>query len=110
MNKVKAIVKRFTIDPDRDIAPNIPLFKILNIEARRDIGCFNCGDKCNQEWLKTTAWAGVQYCWACDSLNVVSYADQMGGNYLDEIRCYNEQGENARMATDAGGNGGTVVE
>lgn len=50
--------------------------------------CLNCGDKLNNERLASESWTAVQYCWKCDTLNLVIFGDRMGGGYWDTVKCY----------------------
>lgn len=82
------LLEKFTIKPIKDIEPNFKLTKKINIDAGSHKGCFNCNDTCNQMFLKSEAWTGVQYCLKCKHLNVIYYQDRMGGVYADVIKCY----------------------
>lgn len=46
-------------------------------------GCYSCGDYNNQQQLPSEPWTGVQYCWKCNSLNMILYGDRMGGALND---------------------------
>jgi|JI10StandDraft_1071094.scaffolds.fasta_scaffold2966393_1 hypothetical protein len=88
--KVNDFIKKFTIEPIKDIEANFKLSKKLDIDASMHKGCFNCGDLINQRWLESAPWTSVQYCWKCQHLNVIYHSDRMGGNYTDTIECYTE--------------------
>ena len=89
--KVNDFVEKFTIDPEKDIEPNFKLTKKIDIDAGKHNGCFNCGNELNNVCLKSSAWTGVQYCWACNHLNVIYYQDRMGGVYTDVVECFTEK-------------------
>lgn len=84
-------VNKFTIDPEKDVQPNFTLVKTVDayISSNKKY-CFNCGDSLNIRRLPSTAWTGVFYCWGCECLNVISYADGMSGNHLSTIRIFKE--------------------
>ncbi len=88
--KVHELVDRFTIDPHKDIYPYFSRVGELNLDASNHKGCFCCGNKVNQTFLKSVAWTSVQYCWKCQSLNVVIHGDRMGGTNTDTIYCHKE--------------------
>ncbi len=67
--KVKNFIEKFTINPIKDIEPHFKLTKKI---------------------VESSAWTGVQYCWACNHLNVIYFQDRMGGSYTDIIKCFTE--------------------
>jgi len=89
--KINTFVEKFTINPITDIEPHFKLTKKVDISAYNHVGCFNCEDKLNQKYLESSAWTGVQYCWACKHLNVIYFQDKLGGNYTDTIKCFTEK-------------------
>lgn len=88
---INDLIEKFTIDIEKDIKPNFRLTKKLHLDAGEHKGCFNCNDTFNQSMLNSEPWTLVQYCWACNHLNVVICEDRMGGIYTDVIECYTEK-------------------
>jgi hypothetical protein len=89
--KISELEERFTIDPTRDIEPFFKLEKKIDIDSQTYRGCYNCGNVPNNMSLKSVAWTGVQFCWKCDSLNVIYYTDRMGGYNKDVVYIYKEK-------------------
>lgn len=98
MGNIKDFIKRFTIEPLTDIEPNFKLSKTLDIDAYSHKGCFNCGDESNNKNLPSESWTDVQYCWKCNHLNVVYFADRMGGVYTDTVECFTDKEEKVKIS------------
>ena len=86
--KVEDIIEKFTINPLKDIEPNLHLTQELDVDSHKVEGCYNCGDKPNNTILPSTPWTIVQNCWACKHINVVYVQDRMGGVHTDTIKCF----------------------
>jgi hypothetical protein len=50
--------------------------------------CLNCDDKLNQRWYIAEPYVSCQYCWKCNSINLVIRPDCMGGYCMDNVEVY----------------------
>lgn len=91
METVNNFINKFTIDPEVDIIPHFTLTKKYESDAGIIGDCLHCGDKSNNKRLISSSWTGVQYCWKCNHLNVVYYADRMSGVYTNTVKCFTEK-------------------
>lgn len=89
--KTSEFIKKFYIDPERDIKPNFKLVKSFKSETGK--ACYFCGDDCNNRLMPSSAWTNVQYCWKCGCINVIYFGEQMGGkrDRREFIECYSEK-------------------
>lgn len=93
---VDKFIKKFTVNPIRDIEPNFQLTKEIDLILRdHKGGCFNCGKYQGQcrDLQTSSSWCSVQYCMDCNHLNVIYHQDHMGGNHFDIIRCFTDKTE-----------------
>lgn len=96
--------KKFTVNPETDIAPYFRLDKILDFDTHKHSGCPHCTDKLNIHRFDSVPWTGVIKCTICNSLMVVYYSDRMGGNHTDTIYVYKEK-ESINICEDISGTG-----
>lgn len=73
---------------EKELQEHFKLVKEVNIDAVNHKGCLNCNDMHNNRHLPAEPWAGLQYCWVCNSLIMVYYQDRMGGVYTDVVKVY----------------------
>lgn len=53
--------------------------------------CYFCEDKLNQETIPSESWTSVRYCRACKTINLILFADRMGGTSTDRIIFYKQK-------------------
>lgn len=71
-----------------ELQENFRLIKTFDV-VRGDLSkCGNCGDTANIANLPSESWTSALYCWKCQSITLMTHADQMSGNYTDSYEVY----------------------